>query len=154
MCPNFKNTSSRLLFHWISFNFLKLIQTNDNCTHHSQSAGSFYRLHWNTVDMNSCRTQWCSYMKRNCDSCVNRWCIHQHLRMVIQGADVSNMFYSFKASCNSWFYYLELFRWIASIFKSILWWKRKKKLLDAYWKLSLAIDATYKQVEDSGFKSR
>ena len=32
--------------------------------------------------------------------------------------------------------------------------KKKKKLLDAYCKLSLAIDATYKQVEDSGFKSR
>ena len=30
----------------------------------------------------------------------------------------------------------------------------KKKILDAYWKLSLAIDAIYKQVEDSGFKSR
>ena len=28
----------------------------------------------------------------------------------------------------------------------------KKKLLDAYWKPSQAIDATYKQVEDSGFK--
>ena len=73
--------------------------------------------------------------------------------MEIQGADVSNMFYSFKASCNSWFYHLELFRWIPPIFKSILWWKRKK-LLDAYWKLSLAIDATYKQVEDSGFNSK
>ena len=97
--PNFKNTSSQLPFHWISFNLFKLIQTNDNRTHHSQSAGSFYRLHWNTVDMNSCRTQWCSYMKRNCGSCVNRWCIHQHLRMEIQGADVSNMLYSFKATC-------------------------------------------------------
>ena len=32
--------------------------------------------------------------------------------------------------------------------------KKANKLLDAYWKLSLAIDATYKQVEDSGFKSR
>ena len=32
--------------------------------------------------------------------------------------------------------------------------KKNNKLLDAYWKLSLAIDATYKQVEDSGFKSR
>ena len=32
--------------------------------------------------------------------------------------------------------------------------KKKNKLLDAYWKLSLAIDATYKQVKDSGFKSR
>ena len=101
--PNFKNASSRLPFQWISFNFFKLIQTNDNRTHHSQSAGSFYRLHWNTVDMNSCRTQWCSYMKRNCGSCVNRWCIHQHLRMEIQGADVSNIFYLFKATCNSWF---------------------------------------------------
>ena len=97
--PNFKNASSRLPFLWISFNLFKLIQTNDNRTHHSQSAGSFYRLHWNTVDMNSCRTQWCSYMKRNCGSCVNRWCIHQHLRMEIQGADVSNMLYSFKATC-------------------------------------------------------
>ena len=97
--PNFKNASSRLPFQWISFDFFKLIQTNDNRTHHSQSAGSFYRLHWNTVDMNSCRTQWCSYMKRNCGSCVNRWCIHQHLRMEIQGADVSNMLYSFKATC-------------------------------------------------------
>ena len=29
---------------------------------------------------------------------------------------------------------------------------KKKKLLDAYWKPSQAIDATYKQVEDSGFK--
>ena len=90
--PNFKNTSSRLPFHWISFNFFKLIQTNDNRTHHSQSAGSFYRLHWNTVDMNSCKTQWCSYMKRNCDSCVNCWCIHQHLRMEIQGAVVQDFF--------------------------------------------------------------
>ena len=32
--------------------------------------------------------------------------------------------------------------------------KKANKLLDAYWKLSVAIDATYKQVEDSGFKSR
>ena len=32
--------------------------------------------------------------------------------------------------------------------------EKKKKLVDAYWKLSPAIDATYKQVEDSGFKSR
>ena len=32
--------------------------------------------------------------------------------------------------------------------------KKKKKLLGADCKLSLAIDATYKQVEDSEFKSR
>ena len=32
--------------------------------------------------------------------------------------------------------------------------ENKPTLLDAYWKLSLAIDATYKQVEDSGLKSR
>ena len=32
--------------------------------------------------------------------------------------------------------------------------KKKKKLLDAYWKPSQAIDATYKQVEDSGFKKQ
>ena len=151
MCPTFKNTSSRLPFHWISFNFFKLIQTNDNRTHHSQSAGSFYRLHWNAVDMNSCRTQWCSYMKRNCDSCVNRWCIHQHLQ---SNGDSGRWCIKHVLLVQLISYYLELCRWIAPIFKSILWWKRKKKLLDAYRKLSLAIDATYKQVEDSGFKSR
>ena len=32
--------------------------------------------------------------------------------------------------------------------------KKTNKLLDAYWKLNLAIDTTYKQVEDSGFKGR
>ena len=151
--PNFKNTSSRLPFHSISFNLFKLIQTNDNRTHHSQSAGSFYRLQWNTVDMNSCRTQWCSYMKRNCDSCVNRWRIHQHLQSNGDSGRwcIKHFLYFFKAICNSWFYYLDA---LSVFLRAFYGGKKKKKLVDAYWKLSPAIDATYKQVEDSGFKSR
>lgn len=126
MCPNFKNTSSRFPFNRISFNFWKLIQTNDNGTH--QKAGSFYRLHWNAVDMNSCRTQWCSYMRRTCDICVNRWCIHQHLRIKIQGADVSNIFHFFKATCNCWFYYWDAL----SLFLRAFYSGKKKKTIRCF----------------------